>query len=175
MDATSPLMGICATGGTTYCALASLHLAKRMSDLPNISATIRWASQRLVNVNSEDIPWEDSSEGQQDIEGHLQNIRNGGFQGRPEKDPDVCYSFWVGASLRVSNAWMARIGVRKLINHTFEQLLEEACGRMAAPCEIHPGLLALERYEHFILATQSSRGGIGKSFDEPPGESLGSI
>jgi len=26
---------------------------------------------------------------------------NGGFQGRPNKDPDTCYSFWLGATLSI--------------------------------------------------------------------------
>jgi len=26
---------------------------------------------------------------------------NGGFQGRPNKDSDTCYAFWVGATLRI--------------------------------------------------------------------------
>ena len=31
----------------------------------------------------------------------LLNRQCPGFQGRPNKDPDTCYSFWVGASLAV--------------------------------------------------------------------------
>lgn len=33
-----------------------------------------------------------------------------GFQGRPNKDPDTCYSFWIGATLRL-------LGGEHLINH----------------------------------------------------------
>jgi geranylgeranyl transferase type-1 subunit beta len=29
----------------------------------------------------------------------------GGFQGRINKDPDTCYSFWVGASLKMLGAF----------------------------------------------------------------------
>lgn len=29
----------------------------------------------------------------------------GGFQGRPNKDVDTCYSFWIGASLKILNAF----------------------------------------------------------------------
>jgi len=58
-------------GGSTYCALASLKLCGRLGDLPRRSELIRWLSSRQVS----------------------------GFQGRPNKDPDTCYSFWVGASL----------------------------------------------------------------------------
>ena len=28
-----------------------------------------------------------------------------GFQGRPNKDPDTCYSFWVGATLKLLNSY----------------------------------------------------------------------
>jgi geranylgeranyl transferase type-1 subunit beta len=33
-----------------------------------------------------------------------------GFQGRPNKLPDVCYGFWIGASLNILNAF-------DLVNH----------------------------------------------------------
>ena len=28
-----------------------------------------------------------------------------GFQGRPNKDPDTCYSFWIGATLKLLDAY----------------------------------------------------------------------
>ena len=28
-----------------------------------------------------------------------------GFQGRPNKDPDTCYSFWIGATLKLLNSY----------------------------------------------------------------------
>ncbi|TFK48769.1 terpenoid cyclases/Protein prenyltransferase [Heliocybe sulcata] len=73
-----------AQGGTTYCALAAIHLAvsspsKSLSTPPLTPAqrrqTIRW----LV---------------------HNQHA-SGGFRGRTEKDPDACYCFWCGASLQI--------------------------------------------------------------------------
>lgn len=33
-----------------------------------------------------------------------------GFQGRPNKSPDVCYGFWIGASLDI-------VGAFDLVNH----------------------------------------------------------
>lgn len=32
-------------------------------------------------------------------------LQNSGFQGRPEKDPDSCYSFWIGATLTLLNSY----------------------------------------------------------------------
>ena len=34
----------------------------------------------------------------------------GGFQGRVNKDPDTCYSFWVGASLKMlGDEWVGQV------------------------------------------------------------------
>ena len=36
----------------------------------------------------------------------------GGFQGRVNKDPDTCYSFWVGASLKMlGDEWVGQVRV----------------------------------------------------------------
>lgn len=67
-----------AHGGSTFCALASLKL---MSQLENtlsqdeIDKLIRWCVNRLDR----------------------------GFSGRPNKDQDTCYSFWIGACLVILN------------------------------------------------------------------------
>jgi len=60
-------------GGSTYCAVASLHLMGRLHELPKRDALIRWCLERQIT----------------------------GFQGRINKDPDTCYSFWIGASLHL--------------------------------------------------------------------------
>lgn len=62
-------IGLEGHGGYTYCALSSLYLLGKLE--PNINL-IEWLLFR------------------QEI---------GGFNGRPHKDQDTCYSFWVGASL----------------------------------------------------------------------------
>ena len=31
--------------------------------------------------------------------------QDSGFQGRPNKDPDTCYSFWVGATLKLLDSY----------------------------------------------------------------------
>ncbi|XP_045538812.1 geranylgeranyl transferase type-1 subunit beta [Papilio machaon] len=62
-------------GGTTYCALATLSLTNRLDQLSEyqLDSLRRWLVFRQVD----------------------------GFQGRPNKPVDTCYSFWVGASLKM--------------------------------------------------------------------------
>lgn len=64
-------IGFEAHGGSTYCGVAALSLMNRLEDLPNKKGLIEWCVGRMV----------------------------GGFQGRCGKDPDCCYTFWIGASL----------------------------------------------------------------------------
>src|SRR5699024_10644813 len=68
-----------AHGGPTFCAIAALYLMDRLEDLSahEKDSIVRWCLQRQIN----------------------------GFQGRPYKDPDTCYSFWVGASLALLNSF----------------------------------------------------------------------
>lgn len=68
-------------GGCTYCALAALAMMGRLPNLPGKEQLIDWCVKRQ----------------------HL------GFQGRIEKPMDSCYSFWVGASLKL-------LGVGGLLN-----------------------------------------------------------
>ena len=66
----------CYAGGSTFCAVASLVLMGRLhSDLSTtqVQRLGRWCLLRQQN----------------------------GFQGRPNKPVDTCYSFWVGATLQV--------------------------------------------------------------------------
>ena len=46
-------------------------------DQPEKDATVKWCLQRQIS----------------------------GFQGRPNKDPDTCYSFWVGGTLALLNSY----------------------------------------------------------------------
>ncbi|KAK9751307.1 Prenyltransferase and squalene oxidase repeat [Popillia japonica] len=64
-----------AHGGSTYCAIASLALMGKLSALTETQRKhiIRW----------------------------LLNRQKDGFQGRPNKPVDTCYSFWVGAALKI--------------------------------------------------------------------------
>lgn len=64
-------------GGSTYCAIASLSLLGKLNlvlDKNKLDILERWSVNRQTN---------------------------GGFQGRPNKDPDTCYSFWLGATLSI--------------------------------------------------------------------------
>ncbi|KAL0870613.1 hypothetical protein ABMA27_005573 [Loxostege sticticalis] len=62
-------------GGTTFCALATLALTKQLDKLSTeqVEGLKRWLLFRQVD----------------------------GFNGRPNKSVDTCYSFWVGASLKI--------------------------------------------------------------------------
>ena len=78
--------------GATYCAIASLALLKQIDDIPIKTKLIEF----LVNRQ---VPWNLNRE-----KGCV-----GGFQGRINKYPDSCYSFWNGASLKI-------LGYDKFIN-----------------------------------------------------------
>lgn len=82
-----------ASGGPTYCALASIFLADRGDQLSEseVRQTVRW-----VIMNQESC---------------------GGFRGRTCKDADACYSFWCGASLAIlgSNILVAEASIASYI------------------------------------------------------------
>lgn len=66
-------------GGTTFCAIAALKLSNQLDELPESmkEKLLRW----LVFRQEE------------------------GFNGRPNKPTDSCYSFWIGATLQILNAF----------------------------------------------------------------------
>ncbi|CAD6999316.1 geranylgeranyl transferase type-1 subunit beta [Ceratitis capitata] len=68
-----------AHGGTSFCALAALELSGQLHRLDEDTKENikRWLIFRQVN----------------------------GFQGRPNKMVDTCYSFWIGAALRILGAF----------------------------------------------------------------------
>jgi geranylgeranyl transferase type-1 subunit beta len=63
-------------GGSTYCAVAAYSLAGRGDDIKNRTNLERWLLSRQQH--------------------------DSGFNGRPEKPVDTCYSFWCGGALSVS-------------------------------------------------------------------------
>lgn len=70
-------------GGTTYCALSILHLVPESHPAHSdaaLSAKDREHTRRWLIAKQSP---------------------SGGFRGRTEKEPDACYSFWCGASLKV--------------------------------------------------------------------------
>ncbi|KAK3866606.1 hypothetical protein Pcinc_022531 [Petrolisthes cinctipes] len=66
-----------AHGGSNYCAVATLHLLGHLH-----TALSNSQRQRLVRW----LVWRQTE---------------GGLQGRPNKPPDTCYTFWVGAALKL--------------------------------------------------------------------------
>ncbi|CDZ97303.1 Protein geranylgeranyltransferase Type I, beta subunit [Phaffia rhodozyma] len=93
-------------GGTTYCALASLHLLSSVS--PTISApslstqpTISWLLHRQIQPR--DVPFQADFD-EEDQSGPKTRSISGGFQGRPGKLGDCCYSFWCGGGLSILGA-----------------------------------------------------------------------
>ena len=67
---------LCLSGGSTFCAVASLFLMGRLHDAfaaDKLEGLKRWCLLRQQT----------------------------GFNGRPNKPVDTCYSFWVGATLEV--------------------------------------------------------------------------
>ena len=62
-------------GGTTFCAIAALKMSGQLDDLPPVvlERMKRWLMMRQLD----------------------------GFQGRPNKLVDTCYSFWIGASMKI--------------------------------------------------------------------------
>eukprot|EP00547_Thalassionema_nitzschioides_P011619 CAMPEP_0194258354 /NCGR_PEP_ID=MMETSP0158-20130606/41135_1 /TAXON_ID=33649 /ORGANISM="Thalassionema nitzschioides, Strain L26-B" /LENGTH=240 /DNA_ID=CAMNT_0038997747 /DNA_START=311 /DNA_END=1033 /DNA_ORIENTATION=+ len=73
-------------GGSTFCAVASLLLMECLSDTLDKDGRrqrlIHWCAHRQV----------------------------GGMQGRPNKDEDTCYSYWIGATLKL-------LGKEELLDH----------------------------------------------------------
>lgn len=70
--------GLESHGGSTFCAVASLNLMNELHNVlseAQINRLRRWCLMR----------------------------QNDGFQGRPGKRSDTCYSFWVGATLQLLN------------------------------------------------------------------------
>ncbi|SAM08352.1 hypothetical protein [Absidia glauca] len=70
-------------GGSTFCGVAALTLmGKQQEGLLDKAKLIKWCLDR----------------------------QSTGFQGRPNKQPDTCYCFWIGASLEMVDAF-------DLVNH----------------------------------------------------------
>ena len=85
-------------GGSTFCAVASLVLMDKLDDVLDGGKEwrkdlVRWCVHRQV----------------------------GGMQGRPNKDEDTCYSYWIGGTLRL-------LGEDALLDH-------DALRKFVAKCE----------------------------------------
>lgn len=93
-----------AHGGMTYCSVSSLALlgwwAKGSSTVRSIRRrALRWCVQRhgcgpVANEEAVEDEWD-----------HWDRVGRGqGFQGRPNKTHDTCYTFWVGAACSILEA-----------------------------------------------------------------------
>ena len=87
-----------AHGGSTYCAIATLSLLGRMDALSRKQKRklVRWCCQRLDE----------------------------GFTGRPNKPSDTCYSFWVGATLKLLSMDQSAEDVEVLIERSANFVLD---------------------------------------------------
>jgi geranylgeranyl transferase type-1 subunit beta len=101
--------GLEAHGGTTYCAYAALWLMGAADRVPR-EPLLRWCLDRQLS----------------------------GFQGRCNKDPDTCYSFWIGATL-------ALLGVTHLVHapalRAFSLACQQPVGGFSKCEDAHPDLL----------------------------------
>ena len=97
-------------GGATYTALAALSIMETLHELPHPERCIRWCVERQVR----------------------------GFQGRPNKDEDTCYSFWIGASLDLLGAPSVTNAVEV---HKFVRACEGSHGGFAKLIGSYPDLL----------------------------------
>lgn len=66
-------------GGTTFCAIAALNLSGQLDE---ISEPMKEKLTRWLVLRQDD-----------------------GFNGRPNKPTDSCYSFWIGATLKILKAF----------------------------------------------------------------------
>lgn len=107
--------GMEAHGGYTYCGLASLVLLGK-TDFCHLKSLLRWTVNRQMRLE-------------------------GGFQGRPNKVVDGCYSFWQGGALSLIHAILTK--QRKVFNSNYWLFNQEALQEYLLICCQHPygGLL----------------------------------
>ncbi|KAI5795171.1 terpenoid cyclases/protein prenyltransferase alpha-alpha toroid [Geopyxis carbonaria] len=99
-----------AHAGMTYCGLAALSLLGHPSAVPDPAGLLRWLVSRQTpfeahhGMHPDEIDWRNISPIEAEAAHHVEvgsdgHPLAGGFNGRCNKTPDTCYSFWVGASL----------------------------------------------------------------------------
>ncbi|KAI8059086.1 geranylgeranyltransferase type I beta subunit [Gongronella butleri] len=98
-------------GGSTFCGVAALGLMGRLDDgLVNRDMLVKWGLER----------------------------QSTGFQGRPNKQPDTCYCFWIGGSLDILQSF-------DLVNHenlrAFLMTTETRMGGFGKDATSYPDLL----------------------------------
>lgn len=167
-------------GGTTYCCIAALHLAGTtdMFEGPTRTRTLDWLYHRQVTLDPDLLDEDDfSTEQDQRVLSDLETGRTKvhGVQGRPEKDPDACYSFWVTASIQVCRS-SSRAGYPH-VHRGHAQGLNIPIMRATHPPQLLASAPDQDRSESarqdtsFLLLCQMPRmGGIAKFPGEYPGE-----
>jgi geranylgeranyl transferase type-1 subunit beta len=133
-------------GGSTYCGLATLKLIGDLHTLPYRPQLVQWLVERQIS----------------------------GFQGRVNKDPDTCYSFWVGASLHMLDA-IELVDYR--LSKGFTMSCQTQIGGFSKCPNIHPDILhtyfalcglslmgspGLQRLDCALGMTQRASSGFGK-------------
>jgi len=88
-------------GGSTYCAVASLALMERISDLGFPRRGISEAAGYVNAMENSSGTHETLGPQAQGLLHWLTQRQVSGFQGRINKDQDSCYSWWIGASLQM--------------------------------------------------------------------------
>jgi prenyltransferase beta subunit len=86
-----------AHSGMTYCAVASLKLLDRLDSIRSIDRLVEYLVGRVSTFRAVELEEEESDEA--DSSSDTESCCAVGFNGRPNKPCDCCYSFWVGGSL----------------------------------------------------------------------------
>jgi len=114
-----------AHGGSTFCATAALSLMDRLNDLDHQDDLIRWCLQR----------------------------QNEGFNGRPNKPDDSCYSWWIGATLKLLNKdFLINIDRNQIFLHATESTINGGFSKWsnltADPLHSYLSLASLSLMKH---------------------------
>jgi geranylgeranyl transferase type-1 subunit beta len=124
-------------GGSTFCGVASLVLMNKLDTVLDPEwrkDLVRWCVHRQV----------------------------GGMQGRPNKDEDTCYSYWIGGTLRL-------LGEDGLLQHeplrAFVMNCQTSMGGFSKVSGVYPDLL----HSYYSLSYLSLSQGYFEDDDEPIG------
>ena len=116
-------------GGSMYTGLSALALLGTLGRLHRREAIVQWCLGRQVSRS--------------EMPGGFPP--GGGFQGRPNKDEDTCYSFWIGATLTI-------LGAGHLSDADalcgFAQCCQAAKGGVSKAIGAHPDVL----HSYFAIA-----------------------
>ncbi|KAJ9080362.1 CAAX farnesyltransferase (FTase) subunit beta, variant 4 [Entomophthora muscae] len=100
-------------GGYTFCGVAALALLGE-SELIDIPSVIKWTVDRQL-------------------------LKEGGFQGRPNKLVDGCYSFWTGAIFPILSSWISNDPVELYDREALKKYIVLACQAPSGGLRDKPG------------------------------------